>query len=394
MSKSPSRCASGRSRRQAGDRGRGLRSAQAPRVGLSRRRHDGAPARPAPAHASDAAHRVHQRLLIAQALMNVPKLKVSLLGGQLRNENASIVGPAAEAMLDRLWFDQLFLGASAVADDACVYSMDAAEASLNARMLTRSATAMLLADSSKFGRRTTFLVTEIAPPLGVISDEGWPPPGARGSPTSGPRHRRPARGNERGGEGRSRRCLRRTLSFSASTAEAPRRRSPSPTAPARSCSRRSAKASIRSRTRPGERRSRPSSARRLGPVRDRGRGARLPFFGEIEELSAAQTAFLCRPARPAGPRRQRREGRFRRGAGGRRRRAHPRRHGIDGLGRRRSRPRGAGSADGVMRSATRAAPIGSVARRCPGRRALSTDARPSVPSPAPCSPRSAARRRT
>ncbi|MQT15344.1 DeoR/GlpR family DNA-binding transcription regulator [Segnochrobactrum spirostomi] len=111
-------------------------------------------------------------LLIAQALMNVPKLKVSLLGGQLRNENASIVGPAAEAMLDRLWFDQLFLGASAVADDACVYSMDAAEASLNARMLTRSATAMLLADSSKFGRCTTFLVTEIAPPLGVISDEG------------------------------------------------------------------------------------------------------------------------------------------------------------------------------------------------------------------------------
>ncbi len=78
-------------------------------------------------------------LAVAQELLNVPRLQVVLLGGQLRSENASVVGPQAEAMLDGLWFDQLFLGAGAIGDDGVVYSIDAAEASLNARMLGRAA---------------------------------------------------------------------------------------------------------------------------------------------------------------------------------------------------------------------------------------------------------------
>ncbi len=114
-------------------------------------------------------------LLVAKELMNVPKLRVTLIGGQLRNENASMVGPSAEAALDRLWFDQLFLGASAIGDDGCVYSLDAAEASLNERMLARSARTMVLADAGKFGRRATFLVSELAPPTGVIVDDELAP---------------------------------------------------------------------------------------------------------------------------------------------------------------------------------------------------------------------------
>ncbi|UDL93394.1 DeoR/GlpR family DNA-binding transcription regulator [Lichenihabitans sp. PAMC28606] len=110
-------------------------------------------------------------LMVAQELMNVPQLRVTLLGGQLRSENASLVGPAAEAMLDRLWFDQLFLGASAIGDDGGIYSVDASEASLNDRMMERSAAVTVLADASKFGRRTTYLVAMLAPPMRVISDK-------------------------------------------------------------------------------------------------------------------------------------------------------------------------------------------------------------------------------
>ena len=51
---------------------------------------------------------------VAQELLDVPHLEVTVLGGQLRSENASTVGPQAEAMLELLWFDQLFLGASAI----------------------------------------------------------------------------------------------------------------------------------------------------------------------------------------------------------------------------------------------------------------------------------------
>ena len=109
-------------------------------------------------------------LLVAQDLMDVPKLRVTLLGGQLRSENASLVGPAAETMLDGLWFDQLFLGASAIGDDGCIYSIDAAEASLNKAMMARSASVVILADASKFGHRATYLVAPVGGATVVISD--------------------------------------------------------------------------------------------------------------------------------------------------------------------------------------------------------------------------------
>jgi DeoR family fructose operon transcriptional repressor len=101
-------------------------------------------------------------LTVAQEFLNVPNLDVSVLGGQLRSENVSLVGPEAEAMLDQLWFDQLFLGVSAIAADGALYSVDSAEANLNRRMLTRSAQAYLLTDSSKFGTTATYKVAPLA----------------------------------------------------------------------------------------------------------------------------------------------------------------------------------------------------------------------------------------
>jgi DeoR/GlpR family transcriptional regulator of sugar metabolism len=50
-------------------------------------------------------------LPVAQILMTVPDISVTLLGGILRPQNASMVGMLAEEARDRLWFDQLFLGA-------------------------------------------------------------------------------------------------------------------------------------------------------------------------------------------------------------------------------------------------------------------------------------------
>ena len=76
-------------------------------------------------------------------LLNVSKIRVVIVGGQVRPENASAVGPFAENMLDKLWFDQLFLGAGAVGDDGSIYSIDLNEASLNAKMLARSAERVL-----------------------------------------------------------------------------------------------------------------------------------------------------------------------------------------------------------------------------------------------------------
>lgn len=113
-------------------------------------------------------------LAVAQEFLNVPSLEVSLLGGQVRSENASTVGPQAEAMLDTLWFDQLFLGASAIGPDGSIYSVDSAEANLNKRMLARAGQCFVLADSSKFGTMATYRVGPLAEAR-VVTDGGLQP---------------------------------------------------------------------------------------------------------------------------------------------------------------------------------------------------------------------------
>ena len=114
-------------------------------------------------------------LAAARELINVPKIKVMLLGGQLRSENASIVGTYAEGMLDKLWFDQLFLGASAISADGAICSIDLSEATLNAKMMARSAERFLLADASKFGHMATYAVAPVSTATEVIVDAAISP---------------------------------------------------------------------------------------------------------------------------------------------------------------------------------------------------------------------------
>ena len=110
-------------------------------------------------------------LAVAQEFLNIPNLEVSLLGGQLRSENASTVGPQAEAMIESLWFDQLFLGVSAIGPDGAIYSVDSAEANLNRCMLGRAAQSFLLADSTKFGTMAPYRVGPLAAAR-VVTDAG------------------------------------------------------------------------------------------------------------------------------------------------------------------------------------------------------------------------------
>lgn len=107
---------------------------------------------------------------VAQVLADVPEVKVTLLGGVLRTENASMVGGLAERMLEELWFDQLFLGAGALASDRYIYTLDEAEASLNSKMISRSSTRYLLIDSTKFGRNLTYRVSPLKDIMSVITD--------------------------------------------------------------------------------------------------------------------------------------------------------------------------------------------------------------------------------
>ena len=118
-------------------------------------------------------------LAVAQELVDLPNVNLCLLGGRVRVENLSITGPLAEAMLQGLWFDQLFLGASAIADDGWITSHDADEARLNAVMVARAAQTILLADHSKFSQRATFAVQRLSGEERVVTDRELPPDLAR-----------------------------------------------------------------------------------------------------------------------------------------------------------------------------------------------------------------------
>lgn len=109
-------------------------------------------------------------LPVAQILMPVAEVGVTLLGGVLRSQNASMVGGLAEAALARLWFDQLFLGVGAIADDGRISSADEQEARVNAAMLTRTGTPIILTDADKFGLRLTYDVAALGPGMRVLTD--------------------------------------------------------------------------------------------------------------------------------------------------------------------------------------------------------------------------------
>lgn len=114
-------------------------------------------------------------LVVAQELMDIPGVNVTVIGGRLRSENASMIGAAAERMLESFWFDLSFVGAGAIGDDARLYSIDEEEARLNERMTARAERTVLLVDASKFGRRSTYVVRAIDERMTIITDDSLTP---------------------------------------------------------------------------------------------------------------------------------------------------------------------------------------------------------------------------
>jgi DeoR/GlpR family transcriptional regulator of sugar metabolism len=109
-------------------------------------------------------------LALAQELVSVPEVSVILLGGTLRADNLSSVGPYTEKLLSEFWCDQLFLGATAIGLDENLATLDANEASINRKMLERTKQSILMLDSSKFGHSAPYRVTNLLGISQIITD--------------------------------------------------------------------------------------------------------------------------------------------------------------------------------------------------------------------------------
>ena len=115
-------------------------------------------------------------LAVAEVLFGVEPVQVFMLGGRLRHENKCVVGPLAEQAIEGLWFDQLYLGATAVQPDNTVATPDGDEARLNALMIKRSSEHFLLVDSSKFGRNATYRVAPLKDISRIFTDDALSDP--------------------------------------------------------------------------------------------------------------------------------------------------------------------------------------------------------------------------
>ncbi len=113
-------------------------------------------------------------LNVATILAELPNISLVMLGGFLRQPSTAFVGPHAEQMLHSLHADHCFMGAVGIDANVGLTTIDIMEAQLNRAMLHSAAEVTVVADSSKFGRRSLALISDFRPVKRLITDEAAP----------------------------------------------------------------------------------------------------------------------------------------------------------------------------------------------------------------------------
>jgi DeoR family transcriptional regulator of aga operon len=118
---------------------------------------------------------VTNALNIAMELANLPHVRVIMIGGLLRPMAYTLVGPSAENALRGLNADRVFLGVDGLDPEIGMMTPDVLEAKLNAIMIEIAREVVVVADSSKFQRRSLSVIAKLDKVHKLITDEGAPP---------------------------------------------------------------------------------------------------------------------------------------------------------------------------------------------------------------------------
>lgn len=90
---------------------------------------------------------------IAAELVLRPHIRTIVLGGAVKPQSYELTGPLAALVLEELWIETLLLGVNGIADTG-VSCHQEGEAGISSLMVRRSDRVIVIADSSKLGRRT------------------------------------------------------------------------------------------------------------------------------------------------------------------------------------------------------------------------------------------------
>lgn len=111
-------------------------------------------------------------LNVALELIRHPEIEVIQLGGLLRKSSSSVTGPYSEKILGDLSCNKLFLGVDGIDIEFGLTTTNAMEAHLNRKMIETAQKTIVLADSSKFGKRGFGRICGLEDVEQIITDSG------------------------------------------------------------------------------------------------------------------------------------------------------------------------------------------------------------------------------
>ncbi|MEU1707623.1 DeoR/GlpR family DNA-binding transcription regulator [Streptomyces sp. NPDC005706] len=111
---------------------------------------------------------------IANELAVRPHVKIVVTGGVARPNSYELVGPLVNSVLHNLALDYTILGVDAVHPRLGAATHDESEAGANRALAECASTVIVVADSSKLGRRAFALVCEMSAVSVLVTDKGAP----------------------------------------------------------------------------------------------------------------------------------------------------------------------------------------------------------------------------
>ncbi|MDH2904217.1 MAG: DeoR/GlpR family DNA-binding transcription regulator [Actinomycetota bacterium] len=109
---------------------------------------------------------------IAVELALRPNVKLVLTGGVVRPESYELVGPLSRGVIENVSIDVLFLGVNGLSPFFGAMAANESEAETNRLMVSRSATTVVVTDSSKLGQHAFSRVCESKDIDLIITDDG------------------------------------------------------------------------------------------------------------------------------------------------------------------------------------------------------------------------------
>ncbi|HVE60842.1 MAG TPA: DeoR/GlpR family DNA-binding transcription regulator [Chitinophagaceae bacterium] len=111
-------------------------------------------------------------LNVAIELIHHPQIEVIQLGGILRKSSSSVTGIYAEKVLEDFSCSKLFLGVDGIDVEFGLTTTNMMEAQLNRKMIEAAQKTIVLADSSKFGKRGFGKICGLEDIEQIITDKG------------------------------------------------------------------------------------------------------------------------------------------------------------------------------------------------------------------------------